>query len=255
MKLIYIKKTDTYIDLDSKFYPNDQYTDEDLDFFLRLESEHKKSLQTHSLPQLLEMFPTAKAAAKRGLQEKVKQTKDKIAQLSDYRKTWTESYIDKLDDMSDQQSAREFLEKEIAERLDQYEREIKIYRAQIAYISSESKKDKAIKILRSKKKSQDEKNKAIKQMQAYRAEKKSRIDAEKIARAKETPIKDFIKVRGDNNAECLFHVERPGHRYKMHIYNNKYKCFSCGEHGTVIDIVMRLYNLSFVEAVKKLTTQ
>lgn len=255
MKLIYIKDIDKYVDLDSKIYPQDQYTDEDLDFFLKLESEHKKSLQASSFSQLLEMYPTAKAAAKRGIQEKIKKIKDKITQLNSYREVWTKNYIDNLQDMMDQQQARDFIENEIREEREKLERDINIYRAQISFIDREVKKEKAIKILRSKKKTQEEKQKAIREMQKYRQEAKSRIDAKKIANAKDVPIKNFIKIRGDGNAECLFHSERPGHRFKMHIYGNKFKCFSCGEHGTVIDIVMRLYNLSFVEAVKKLTTQ
>ena len=32
---------------------------------------------------------------------------------------------------------------------------------------------------------------------------------------------------------------------------NNYKCFSCGEHGNIIDLVMSKHSISFLEAIKK----
>lgn len=75
------------------------------------------------------------------------------------------------------------------------------------------------------------------------------ISSDDIARAKLTPISNYIRVGHDHKAVCLFHDDKHA---SLHVYPDGYHCFSCQAHGTVIDIVMKLHNLSFVEAVKEL---
>ena len=50
---------------------------------------------------------------------------------------------------------------------------------------------------------------------------------------------------------CPFHNENTP---SMKVYNGNggYHCFGCGEHGGIIDFVMRYFNLTFSEAMKKL---
>lgn len=72
------------------------------------------------------------------------------------------------------------------------------------------------------------------------------ISSHDIVRAKQRPIKDFIKVNWAGKALCLFHNDKHA---SMHIYPNNYHCFSCHTSGTVIDIIMKLRNCTFKEAV------
>lgn len=73
------------------------------------------------------------------------------------------------------------------------------------------------------------------------------ISSEDIARAKLVPISTFLKVTSNKKVNCLFHNDREA---SMHIYPNSYYCFSCSAHGSVIDIVMKLHNCSFTQAVR-----
>lgn len=50
---------------------------------------------------------------------------------------------------------------------------------------------------------------------------------------------------------CPFHNEKTP-SLKIYKGDGGYYCFGCGEHGTVIDFVMKYFNLSFKEAITKL---
>lgn len=75
------------------------------------------------------------------------------------------------------------------------------------------------------------------------------ITANDIWKAKQVPIALLIKVNRAHKAVCLFHGDKDP---SMHVYNTNYHCFSCGAHGTAIDIVMKLHNIPFIDAVKRL---
>jgi len=49
---------------------------------------------------------------------------------------------------------------------------------------------------------------------------------------------------------CPFHQEKTASFFVFD--NNRYKCFGCGESGDVINFVQKIYNLSFVGALKHL---
>lgn len=69
-----------------------------------------------------------------------------------------------------------------------------------------------------------------------------------IAMAKFIPISNFLKVGPSHKTHCLFHGEDKNP--SLHIYPDGYHCFTCGAHGTVIDVIMKLKNVSFTSAVK-----
>jgi DNA primase len=48
---------------------------------------------------------------------------------------------------------------------------------------------------------------------------------------------------------CPFHNEKTP---SMKIYEKDYHCFGCGEHGDVITFVQKLFNLSFLDTLKKI---
>jgi len=61
----------------------------------------------------------------------------------------------------------------------------------------------------------------------------------------------FYGINYNNNKMCccLFHKDR---HPSMKLNKDYYYCFSCGAHGDVINIVQQLYNLSPIDAAKKI---
>ena len=58
-----------------------------------------------------------------------------------------------------------------------------------------------------------------------------------------------VEVKRGNKASCPFHQDR---NPSMSFKNNRFKCFSCGESGSVIDLVMKLLNVDKDEAAKRI---
>lgn len=71
-----------------------------------------------------------------------------------------------------------------------------------------------------------------------------------IAHAKEFRITDIVAPSRAGFILCPFHSEKTG-SCKIH-KDNRYHCYSCGADGDVIDLVMKIYNLDFINAVKKI---
>ena len=73
-----------------------------------------------------------------------------------------------------------------------------------------------------------------------------------ILKAKEVPISHFIEVNRAGFAKCPFHNEKTG-SFKVYPQDNRWHCFGmCYNGGDVIDLVCKLNNLTFLEAVKLL---
>ena len=58
-----------------------------------------------------------------------------------------------------------------------------------------------------------------------------------------------IDVNHHGMALCPFHNDR---HPSLYVSDDHYHCFACGEHGDVIDLTARLYNLAPKEAAEKL---
>lgn len=251
MKLIYIKDKDKYIDIESKLYPNDLYSDDDLDFFLRIEMAHKKTVTNKNIYELIEIFPTAKNIAKKGLIEKIKLYKSKLNDLDEHKERFTSEVIDKLDDLVDQQGLRGNLNDEINRRREEIEKEISIFSWQLLFLKKSIDKEKLEKIVKSKKASPPKKLEAVEKLKAIQEQEKNKLDSHTITTAKQVPISMYISVRKDGKASCIFHSERTA---SMHVNEakNSYHCFGCGANGSVIDIVMQQHQITFNEAVRKI---
>ena len=70
-------------------------------------------------------------------------------------------------------------------------------------------------------------------------------------------ISQYISLKNSGSSYsglCPFHSEKTG---SFHVNQNKqiYKCFGCGEGGDVINFIMKIENLDFMEAVKLLAEQ
>lgn len=61
-----------------------------------------------------------------------------------------------------------------------------------------------------------------------------------------------LEVRGDGFCRCPFHGEKTA---SMKVYDGErgWHCYGCHEGGSVIDFVMKLFGLSFVDAEKRLS--
>ncbi|MBL0320518.1 MAG: hypothetical protein IPP74_14680 [Alphaproteobacteria bacterium] len=75
------------------------------------------------------------------------------------------------------------------------------------------------------------------------------ITPEKIERARDFPIEEIIETK-NGRAICPFHND---HHPSMHVTKNLFHCFACNEGGDSIDFVMKLENLTFRQAVDKLS--
>lgn len=72
-----------------------------------------------------------------------------------------------------------------------------------------------------------------------------------IDKAKEVPITEWITFGRNKKAVCLWHTDKVP---SLHYYEkqNRVKCFSCQVRKDVIDVVMVLRGVNFIEAVKVL---
>lgn len=74
-----------------------------------------------------------------------------------------------------------------------------------------------------------------------------------IPKAKAVPCTQLLEFNRQRLARCPWHGPDKHPSLKYYKDNNTVWCFSCNHGGDSIDIVQKLYNLTFQEAVKKLT--
>ena len=72
-----------------------------------------------------------------------------------------------------------------------------------------------------------------------------------VAKAKLVPITQFIEVNNRGTASCPLHSDKTP-SFKYYKEQNTWWCFSCGQGGDVIDLVMKMEGLDFIGAVKQL---
>lgn len=58
-----------------------------------------------------------------------------------------------------------------------------------------------------------------------------------------------IEINRNKKALCIFHEDN---HPSMSFKNNMFKCFSCGASGSIIDLAMKLFELTAIEAAKKI---
>lgn len=214
--LLYYAQKDIFIDMDT----GSMYSHEDLDFFMTMEILHKEEIKEPSLYQLMEMFPTGKQAAIRGVKARIKAVKEKLDGIGEMR----ERKVKLLDNinMLDRPLYMKDIEDSLSKYLTDGEKELKRYNFQLSYLNRLGEKEKEVK--------------------------SGSLTVEDIAAARHIPITNFIKVRRDRKANCLFHSDKNA---SMHVYgDNHFYCFSCNESGDVIDIIKKMYGYSFREAVE-----
>ena len=85
----------------------------------------------------------------------------------------------------------------------------------------------------------------------------SKCQSQSVKDIRAMPIEEVaaklgIEVGRQHKALCPFHQDRHPSLH-LDIKRNRFKCFSCGASGNVIDLVMRYMNVSFKEAVEWMT--
>lgn len=79
---------------------------------------------------------------------------------------------------------------------------------------------------------------------------KERVNEYDILKAKEKSIRELLNVTRPGNISCPFHQDRtPSFQITK---KNTFSCYSCGEHGDVIDLYQKIHNCDFKTAVKLL---
>lgn len=81
--------------------------------------------------------------------------------------------------------------------------------------------------------------------------KRSKVERGKldVLRAKQVPISSWIEFNRAGFASCPLHNDKTP-SLKYYEKENKVHCFSCGFQGDVIDVVMKIRECSFIDAVK-----
>lgn len=75
------------------------------------------------------------------------------------------------------------------------------------------------------------------------------INDQDILKAKDRPLTDFIKFNRQGYASCIWHNDKVPSMYYYKKSNRVY-CFSCNQYGDTINIIQKLYNVNFKDAVK-----
>ena len=81
--------------------------------------------------------------------------------------------------------------------------------------------------------------------------KEGKISQDMIVRAKNFPITELVEVDDRGFARCVSPEHEDKHA-SMYCKNNFAHCFSCNYSADVIKLCRDIYNITFVEAVKKL---
>lgn len=251
MQLIYVEHLNGYIDLESKYYPGDVYTEEDLDLFLELESFYRKNLPEHNFYELIKIYPSAKNAMKKSIVAREKALKDKKRRFIAYQDQQI-NIFGKLNS-TQQIQIKDELEKENDIRMKEFSREEQRLKFQKDYINRLLKEESVRKKIEKAKKKSNEQEilQAEKELENISYQSQEGITNAMIERAKSVPITNFVSVGRDGKVKCLKHNEKTP---SMHIYRkkNNFYCFSCGFHGSVIDYIMETQGLNFKDAVKYL---
>lgn len=80
---------------------------------------------------------------------------------------------------------------------------------------------------------------------------KNYVTDEDIERAREFPISSLLDFNSSGFCNCIFHTEdTPSMRY--YTDTNSVYCFGCGRSADTISVYMKIYNIPFIDAVKKL---
>jgi len=220
-KYLYVPSINKYLSRDDGCI----YSDNDFDFFTKLEKEWKDSLTDYSFSQLIAIFPEAKKIATKKIKDDIKLLKERVVYLAKWKIDWQNNVVNKVH-FSQQDIYKEWGNDSYSESLAEVEQKMKKLSFNLSLM--------------------DEKKTVS----------TNSVNESDIAKAKEVPITNFFTGRLHKHnklavGKCPFHNEKTG-SFTIYLNQNTFYCYGCSAGGTVIDFVMRVQNLDFLSAVKYL---
>lgn len=132
------------------------------------------------------------------------------------------------------------LKTEIAEHTGEYVKRVEV---DAPYIERQSIGNLLAKLQKDYKKLDDEFERII------GIKREGRITDEMVKRAKEYPIGNLVEVNKQGYALCVNHADK---KPSMFCRNNFAYCFSCGFNDSAIGVAMKVWDCSFIEAVRRM---
>ncbi len=201
----------------------------EFEFFLREEKLWKESQKNYSFRELMQIFPEAVSAARRGLKERLKIYKIKLRKVSDYEQDYYDNVILNAP-WQEREALQEQSTKDFEEVRKTWTSKIKTIMFNLSHLDElEGKKQ---------------------------PKKMGGATEEEIARAKEISFTNFyhdkLQVHGKlATGRCPFHNEKTG-SFTIYLDQNTWWCYGCQAGGSVVDFIMRQQNVDFLTAVKTL---
>lgn len=179
-----------------------------------------------SFYELMETYPDAVPAARRAIKAKIKEVKARGGRLNDLRELY-QNDINRMD-FKKQPAYTDWANEHIAGFAEEDEKELRTLEHQLAYLKNMETP-----------------------VEERRPVARDAVTPERIARAKEYPIRDLVEVKRGSFCLCPFHDDR---HPSMHIYKDNHAyCYACSTRADAIDMWMKLQGTTFREAVIAMT--
>lgn len=208
--------------LNKYLYWHGSYTEDEMQWFDKIEKDWKDGAVDYTFMQLIEIFPEAKSVAKKYITEEIENCKADLKEADNIEK--------EVDDLIYRKASKEseFFWKCITEGLLldplRVGREQKIKRNTF-YLSALKPGGKEV---------------------------GNGVTQNDIDRAKAYPIDQILKVRRDGTTRCVWCNDKDGDDLHYYRKGNSVWCFGCSKGGDAIDVYMQVTGVKFLEAVKKL---
>lgn len=199
----------------------------EFEFLLKEEKAWKESQKNYSFRELMQIFPEAITAARRGLKARLKIYKEKLRKVGDYEQDYYDNVISEAP-WQEREALQEQSNKDFEEVRKKWTSKIKTIMFNLSHLDELQGK--------------------------IQPKKMGGATEEEIARAKEISILNFYDGKLQKHGQrgvglCPFvHEKTPS--FTIYLDQNSFFCYSCGSGGSVIDFIMRQRNVEFLDAVK-----
>ncbi len=186
-----------------------------------LEKDWRDSLPHYTFFELMEIFPSAIPAARRGIRARLKALKVNTALYSTFEEYVYEKIINKAH-FSLQNALSAVMTDNMPKIYTDLDAEIARLNFHLKHLDAMENPEKA-------------------------PVKKGGVDDVEIERARLVPMKALVKVTPMKKMICLWHNDR---HPSAHVYPDHGYCFVCSKRFDTIDVARHINGLTFVEAVK-----
>ena len=201
----------------------------EFEYLLKLEQQWKDSQKKYSFRELMQIFPEAIGAARRGQKVHLKIYKQKLRDVD----TQQESYYDNVIlqyPWQEREALKEESDKDFEETRKKWTSKIKTVMFNLSHLDELEGK--------------------------ITPKKTGGATEQEIAQAKEISITNFygdkLQIHGKlATGRCPFHNEKTG-SFTIYLDQNTWWCYGCQAGGTVVDFLMKQQNIDFLTAIKQL---